>query len=244
MNPAPNVPSPLGGARAQQNSTKVHAQAPNARASGRLAPQLGALPHPKPTPSAQASNSGLSFGLFDTDSNRSVAGRETPFCGDVFFWGSAGPLGLAKLPPIDRFQDVKLRIAVKSFLGLLRGPLLGLANPSLVDRFREAKLRSGMHGWVGCQHSRNMWTLGVTEKETRGTAKSRPTRNLVALTPNRSSTISSSSSTLQSPENTGASCSSLGPGDQWRGIRARATRQLLKCGPQIWTRTRETSCET
>ena len=48
------------------------------------------------------------------------------------------------------------------------------------------------------------------EKEKRGIAKSRPARNLVALTPNWFSLLPSSGSTLQSSGNSGASCSSWG----------------------------------
>ena len=49
------------------------------------------------------------------------------------------------------------------------------------------------------------------EEDARVVAKSRPTRNLVALPPNRSSQLLSSSSTLQGPGNTRASCSSSVP---------------------------------
>ena len=49
------------------------------------------------------------------------------------------------------------------------------------------------------------------EEDARVVAKSRPTRNLVALTPNWSSQLPSSSSTLQGPGNTRASCSSSVP---------------------------------
>ena len=51
----------------------------------------------------------------------------------------------------------------------------------------------------------------MEEEDARVDAKSRPMRNLVALTPKRSSQLSISSSTLQSLRNTGASCSSLDP---------------------------------
>ena len=48
------------------------------------------------------------------------------------------------------------------------------------------------------------------EKDTCVIAQSRHTRNLVALIPSRPSLLPSSSSTLQSLGNTGASCSSFG----------------------------------
>ena len=58
----------------------------------------------------------------------------------------------------------------------------------------------------------------MEEEDARVVAKSRPTRNLVALTPKRSSQLSSSSSTPQSLRNTGASCSSLDPRSTGRPI--------------------------
>ena len=70
----------------------------------------------------------------------------------------------------------------------------------------------------------------------------RDTRNLVALTPNRSSLLPSSSCTLQSPWREGASCSSLGPGSTGRlvakGSSVSNAQTWTKCGKQTreWTK--------
>ena len=56
------------------------------------------------------------------------------------------------------------------------------------------------------------------EEGEREVAKSRPARNLVALTLNRSSQKLNSRSVLHSPENTGASCSSLDPQSTGRPV--------------------------
>ena len=68
-------------------------------------------------------------------------------------------------------------------------------------------------------------------EDTRVSAKSRPTRNLVAFAPNQSSLLPSSSQVWVLEAQ----------GDLSQRIRARATRQLLKCGRQIqtWTEARK-----
>ena len=59
------------------------------------------------------------------------------------------------------------------------------------------------------------------------------TRNVVALTPNRSSLLPSSSCTLQSPWRRGASCSSLGPGSTGGRV-AKGSSVSNASSSQVW----------
>ena len=61
----------------------------------------------------------------------------------------------------------------------------------------------------------------------------RDTRYLVALTPNRSSLLPSSSCTLQSPWRKGASCSRLGPGSTGRPV-AKGSSARNASSSQVW----------